>query len=156
MEAEYLKRDTAEIVNAVLDEKTKDDIKRYAEKGKESIDKRIKELDGTWDVERALQLNAAIVILAAAALTSSSKKWILLSLGVTVFLAQHALLGSCAPVSIFKMFGMRTRKEIDREKFALKALRGDFNNIRNDIDKVWEAVKDAEISKRPIGFIKSS
>jgi hypothetical protein len=30
---------------------------------------------------------------------------------------------------VLRRLGVRTRSEIDREKFALKALRGDFKNV---------------------------
>jgi hypothetical protein len=32
-------------------------------------------------------------------------------------------------VPIFRRKGVRTRREIDAEKYALKALRGDFSNV---------------------------
>ncbi len=54
------------------------------------------------------------------------RKWLWLSAGVAGFLLQHALQGWCPPVSVFRRLGVRTRSEIDREKYGLKALRGDF------------------------------
>jgi predicted phage tail protein len=153
MQAEYVKKDDAS-ANA-LDEKTKENIKKYVEQGTGAIDERIKELDSSWDSDRVFQLNIAVLLVAGSLLLTGNKKWLLLGGVLTAFLAQNALQGSCAPVQLFRMFGMRSRKEIDREKFALKALRGDFDNIKNDIEKAWEAVKDQE-SKRPIGFTKNN
>ena len=48
---------------------------------------------------------------------------------VLPFLLQHAVQGWCPPVPLFRRLGVRTREEIEREKFALKALRGDFEEI---------------------------
>jgi hypothetical protein len=45
------------------------------------------------------------------------------------FLLQHALQGWCPPVSLFRRLGVRTSAEIEQERYALKALRGDFQNI---------------------------
>jgi hypothetical protein len=54
---------------------------------------------------------------------------------VTGFLLQHAIQGWCPPVPILRRLGFRTADEINRERYALKALRGDF--------------KDAEKPKTP-------
>jgi hypothetical protein len=48
---------------------------------------------------------------------------------VLPFLFQYAVQGWCPPVPLFRRIGVRTRGEIDGEKFALKALRGDFGSV---------------------------
>ncbi|HJS07611.1 MAG TPA: hypothetical protein VJ809_08115, partial [Pirellulales bacterium] len=48
---------------------------------------------------------------------------------VLSFLFQHAVQGWCPPVPVLRRLGVRTREEIDREKYALKALRGDFSEV---------------------------
>jgi len=154
MKAEYVKKDTAEGTFSI-DEKIKENIRKYVDQGKGAIDERIRELDASWDVERALQLNIAVLALGGFLLYKSNKRWLIISVIVSIFLAQNAVQGSCAPSKLLRLFGIRSRKEIDREKFALKALRGDFDNIRHDIEKAWEAVRDKENDKKPIGFIKN-
>ena len=57
------------------------------------------------------------------------RSWLWLTGVVLVFLFQHSVQGWCPPLPIFRRFGVRTRSEIDWEKFALKALRGDFNSL---------------------------
>lgn len=54
------------------------------------------------------------------------RKALILPVVVLGFLIQHAVHGWCPPLPIFRSFGIRTRKEIDREKYALKVLRGDL------------------------------
>lgn len=154
MKAEYVNNESNEQNKLMMDEKVKEDIRKYADQGRDAIDNRIKELDTSWDMERALQLNAAILVLGGILLYKNNKKWAILSIFATAILAQQAFMGNCGPFKFMKFFGVRSRKEIDKEKFALKALRGDFDNIKNDIEKAWDAVKDKE-DKRPIGFLKS-
>src|SRR3954471_19127459 len=56
-------------------------------------------------------------------------KRLALPVAVTAFLLQHAVQGWCPPVPFFRKRGVRTMLEIDEERFALKALRGDFGPI---------------------------
>jgi hypothetical protein len=69
----------------------------------------------------------------------SNKKWIALPVLVTGFLMQHAVQGWCPPLPLLRRLGIKTRKELDREKYALKALRGDFDNVKVTRD-AWNAV----------------
>jgi hypothetical protein len=55
---------------------------------------------------------------------------------------QHATQGWCPPVPVFRRLGIRTQTEIDHERYALKALRGDFKKIKGDgHDKPAEALR---------------
>jgi len=95
------------------------------------LTRRIAELEREWDVERMLEANAAVlgggsVLLAAV----TGRRWLLLTGAVTVFLLQHAIQGWCPPLELFRRLGMRTRREIDLELHAVKALRGDYDQLR--------------------------
>jgi len=48
---------------------------------------------------------------------------------VTAFLLQHAVQGWCPPLPVLRRLGFRTAREIEVERNALKALRGDFGHI---------------------------
>ena len=63
-----------------------------------------------------------------------NRKFFIIPCFVLPFLLQHALQGWCPPVPMFRSRGVRTRKEIDTEKFALKALRGDFERVDGQAD----------------------
>lgn len=105
------------------------------------IEQRIDELDREWDIERTLEANAAAVSLFGLAMgTFSNRKWFALPAVVGSFLLQHAIQGWCPPVSIFRRLGFRTRTEIDQERYALKAVRGDFEGIGGDGDGVEKAL----------------
>lgn len=96
------------------------------------IAQRLGELDEEWDIERVLETNASTLIIIGSlmALTQSSR-WALLPLGVSAFLLQHALQGWCPPVPILRQLGFRTESEINLERVALKALRGDFGLLES-------------------------
>lgn len=135
-----------------IDENTKENIKKYVDQGEDAIDMRIKELDTKWDMEKTLRFNISILALAGVLFgTYKRKRWSVLSVAVTAFLAQHLLSKYCPSIPILKKIGLQTHQEIEREKYALKALRGDFKSIKNNVDKAWEAV-NKEKSRRAIGF----
>jgi hypothetical protein len=129
-ESDRVRRSTdPEILNRI-DQKIEQNIRFYATQPPEVITRRIAELEHERDMERWLELNAAGLGLTGAFLgITSSRKWLLLTCGVMGFFLQHATTGWCPPVPAFRRLGVRTRGEIDREKFALKTLRGDFKGI---------------------------
>jgi hypothetical protein len=93
----------------------------------QSIDGRLRQLDREWDIERVLEANAATVSLFGLALGRFvNRTWFLLPAAVAGFLLQHAVQGWCPPVGLFRRLGVRTQREIDEERYALKVMRGDF------------------------------
>jgi hypothetical protein len=58
-----------------------------------------------------------------------SINWLILPAIVLIFFFQHSVQGWCPPLPILRSFKIRTRKEIEQEKYALKIIRGDFNNV---------------------------
>jgi hypothetical protein len=109
----------------------------------EEIPLRLAELDREWDVERTLEANAASLAFAGVALgVVSDRRWFALSAAVTGFLLQHALQGWCPPLPVLRRLGFRTAREIEQERYALKALAGDFDAAggRLTLEKVLRAV----------------
>ena len=51
-------------------------------------------------------------------------------------LGTHKVQGDLAPVGLLRKWGVRTRREIDREKYALKILRGDFQMMPTDPEQL--------------------
>ncbi|MBP2293324.1 hypothetical protein [Azospirillum rugosum] len=96
----------------------------------EQIGRRLDDLDREWDVERTLEANAATLALTGTLLGAFvDRRFLVLPALVTGFLLQHALQGWCPPVPILRRLGVRTATEIERERTALKALRGDFKSL---------------------------
>jgi hypothetical protein len=124
---------TAETINRRIAEETEERIRHYAARPQQ-IDRRLKELDEEWDMERTLETNAAGLALLGTVLGVINKRFLLLPGLVAGFLLQHALQGWCPPVPLFRRAGVRTATEIERERYALKALRGDFQPISRNAD----------------------
>jgi len=103
----------------------------YAQRPEE-IDARLDELDHEWDIERLLEANAGALALLGLTLGSIHRKWALLSALVGAFLLQYGIQGWCPPVPVFRRLGIRTAGEICHERYALKALRGDFDSVNRD------------------------
>ena len=57
---------------------------------------------------------------------TEDRRWLALPAIVTGFLFQHAFQGWYPPLPILRRLGFRTADEINQERHALKALRGDF------------------------------
>jgi hypothetical protein len=113
-----------------IDRRIEENIRYYASQDKETISRRIEELEREWSMERWLEMNASAIALSGLVLgLTVNKKWFMLTGAVLGFFLQHAIQGWCPPVPAFRRFGVRTRGEIDREKYALKFLRGDFEGI---------------------------
>ena len=124
---------TAPDVNAAIDDAMRDRLFRYAGANDDEISARIEALDREWDIERYLEIIAPSLALSGLALgLIQSRKWLLLPGVVLGFLVQHAMQGWCPPLAALRRMGVRTRREIDEERYALKALRGDFSGLPPD------------------------
>ena len=124
---------TCSKVNEQIRRETQQRVNRYQGASRESIDQRLDELDHEWDTERTLETNAATLALTGCILAATvHKRWVYLPMVVTGFLLQHALQGWCPPLPIIRRMGVRTMREIDEERIALKALRGDFDALADN------------------------
>ena len=112
---------TASHVNEEIDLQTDINIHRYKGKSRAEILERIQMLDKEWDIERVLEVNASTLALSGLILgLTKNRKWLFLPGIVLPFLLQHGLQGWCPPLPLLRRLGIRTRGEIDREKYALK------------------------------------
>jgi hypothetical protein len=140
---------TAPHVNEKIRQNIEANVARYSAQGPQAIERRLAELDREWDIERALEVNASIASLLGLGLGAFvRRRWFILPVIVGGFLLQHALQGWCPPVPVFRRLGMRTSTEIDYERYALKALKGDFQNLATKrpsngeiVDKALQAVR---------------
>jgi len=112
---------TDALVNDRIQRQTEANIGYYAGKGREAIEQRLSELDHEWDIERAIEANAATISLGGIILGSvGGRKWFILPAVVAGFLLQHAIQGWCPPVPVLRRLGFRTQGEIHEEKCALR------------------------------------
>lgn len=129
-EVDRVRRYTSPDVLDQVDQQIEQNIRFYATQTREAISRRIEELRREWSIERYLQINASTVGFLSAFLgLTVNKKWALLTCGALSFFLFHAVEGFDPPMVLLRRKGIRTRKEIDREIYALKVLRGDFSNL---------------------------
>ncbi len=133
-DADHVRKNTPSRVNAQIEEEMEARVHDCATRSEGEISRRIEELGREWDIERVLETNASSLAAIGVGLTvaTGSRKWLILPGIVLPFLLQHAIQGWCPPVPLLRWLGVRTRQEIDREKYALKVLRGDFREIRGE------------------------
>jgi hypothetical protein len=116
-------------INQEIDIETAAIVRFYSGKTDYEISRRIEDLDNEWDIGRIVEVRAATVSLIGVILgLKRGKKWLILPTIASTFLLQYAIQGWCPPVSLLRRFGFRTRLEIDLEKYALQALRGDSHH----------------------------
>lgn len=116
-----------------------DKINRYYH-NQEEITMRLTELDEEWDVERILQTKVTALTIAGVILGATvNKKWLALPLAASL-IAITAIAKWNKPFIILQKLGFRTRPEIEKEKYALKAIRGDFKYLLDVPNSVWNAV----------------
>jgi len=125
--ADLVRDNTSPDVARRIRTQTEASVAACARGGPAAIEQRLFELDREWDVERFLETGAASLSLLGMALGSTlNRKWFLLPAAVAAFLLQHTMQGWCPPLPMLRRLGVRTADEINQERFALKALRGDF------------------------------
>lgn len=116
-----------------IDAELRDRVERYRHADGAELDERIRELEHESDMERVLATNASLLGLSGLlAGTLLDRRYLALPVVVLSFLLHHARRGWCPPVPVFRRLGVRTRQEIDAERFALKTLRGDLDAFRSD------------------------
>lgn len=139
MNADRVPENTADYVNEAIRRQTEDRLIRLAEtvggmEGRlEALEARLDALDQEWDIERTLEGNASAIALFGLTFgVLVSRRFLALPVAVAVFLLQHAFQGWCPPLPLFRRKGVRTRVEIEEERYALKAFRGDFDHLPGD------------------------
>ena len=117
-----VRRVTSSRLNREIDRQTDRNIRRYIGANRETIIDRMHELDREWDIERVLEVRGSALALTGLVLgLTVNKRWFAVPGIILAFLLQHGLQGWCPPIPILRRLGVRTRGEIDREKYALKA-----------------------------------
>jgi len=135
--ADRVRESSPSAANEAIDREMGERLRAYRSADRDEIDDRLACLDREWDVERVLEANAASLVIAGTALGAAlDRRWLLLPAVVGTFLLQHAIQGWCPPVPAFRALGIRTRKEIEEERYALKAMRGDFSEMGEEGDAV--------------------
>jgi hypothetical protein len=133
-------RRTAPHVNRRIETDLRESIRFYADHP-HRIGERLRDLDREWDIERMIEANASALALVGLGLGAAvDRRFLALPAIIAGFLMQHAVQGWCPPVPVLRRLGFRTAEEIARERYALKALRGDFERV----GRAWDDPHAAE------------
>ena len=138
------RRHTARSVLQRMDDDTLDHL-MAVETRPETASRRLAALDREWDIDRAIELEAATMGLVGLALGTLVRPAFLAmpaTVGAAVFLFGTRGIHPLLP--IFRRLGIRTAREIERERYAVKALRGDFDTLPQ------KAVQPARGSAGPV------
>ncbi len=129
--SDRVEKHTSRRSQARIDRGTRRSLRSHAQGNRAPIDRRLRELEREWDIERAIEANASSLALSGTLLgLFVHRGFFALPVAVCAFLLQHAIQGWCPPVPLLRRLGFRTAKEIQEERVALKALRGDFRRVR--------------------------
>jgi hypothetical protein len=125
----------------VTDVYTQENINYYYH-NKDHIENRLPQLEVEMSIEQIFELHDAahITVGVLMSLATGKKRWLILPVLVAVVQSLQALKGARLGTSLLRQHGFRTKAEIDKEKYALKALRGDFQYQLDVPNAVWDAV----------------
>lgn len=121
-------------VNRRIDEQVEQCVRHMAEQGdRAAITRYLETLEREWDLNRVVTVAAsAVTVLGLVLAARDGKGWRVLSGVAAGLLLQHGIFGYGPLAELLRTLGVRSRREMDLEKFALKALRGDFERIPHE------------------------
>lgn len=121
---------TARDVLERIDADTADRLEEFAA-SPQTIGARLQALDHEWDIDRAIEAEAAAMGLGGLAAGALVHRGFLAVPAVAAAaLVLFATRGLYPWLPFFRRLGVRSAREIQRERYALKALRGDFDRLR--------------------------
>jgi hypothetical protein len=105
-------------------------LKHLIDAGPVAINNRLAQLDREWSVGRVTKVSAAILIGVSLALAFLVSPWWAILAGVTCLaLLQYLVSTTSLLGEALHRMGFRSGCEIERERLALRVLRGDFNRL---------------------------
>lgn len=117
--------------SALESDAVKDSVRFYGSLGPAALSERLRALDEEPDLETVTSL--ALAGAGTAGLIFGflgSRLWRLLAWISLPLLFEHARGNLQAPAHFLKSLGLRSRREIQDERNALKSLRGDFQHVK--------------------------
>jgi hypothetical protein len=96
----------------------------------DELTRRITQLDYEWDFDRTVETEASLMGLLGLGLgIVVDRRFLMIPAFVSTMLVLHATHGWYPLLPLFRRMGVRTQDEIDRERYGLKAIRGDFTAL---------------------------
>src|SRR5262245_28748820 len=110
--AQRVTENTEPQVNQWIWQRTEEQMRDVAARGRGAIERRLIELDAEWDIERYVETMAPTFTLLGLTLgLTTNRRWLLVPFLVQGFFLQHALQGWCPPIPILRRLGVRTMQE---------------------------------------------
>jgi hypothetical protein len=102
-----------------------------ADAGQQAIAERLEAIEREWSAGRMTKATIGVVVIVGLALTALLRNpwWLILPTLGGFLLLQYLFDRSSWLGAMFGKMGYRSGAEIDQEKFALKAIRGDFRDL---------------------------
>ena len=133
MSTDTVRSHTPEGLNRRIDARVEECVQHMAQQERPAITQYLEELDREWDLNRVVTVAASTVTVLGLVLgAKNGRGWRVVSGVAAGLLLQHGLFGFGPLSGLVRALGVRTRREMDLEKFALKALRGDFERIPHE------------------------
>jgi hypothetical protein len=121
------------IMQKKFDEQLQHNISRCIGADRQTIDRRLRELDREWNIERMIETEApAMIGLGIALGVLAGRKWFSISAMAAGMVILHNLQGWYPWLPLLRSLGVRTQQEIEQERMALKVLRGDHAIYQTD------------------------
>lgn len=155
IDSDPVRRHTAAAALRRIDGTTISNLVRHADGAPNGIGLRLAALEREWDVDRVIELEAATLGLLGVSLAALRHRgWTVLPMIVAASLLTYASARRYPLLPLLRHLGVRTAREIAREHYALKALRGDFADIGEAPDV--EPLADRAASERRHGELARS
>lgn len=134
MSTDSVRTHTPEEMNRKIDARVERCVQHMAEQmDRPAISHYLEKLEREWDLNRVVTVGAsAVTVLGLVLAAKDGKGWKVVSGVAAGLLLQHGIFGFGPLAELVRLLGVRTRREMDLEKFALKALRGDFERIPHE------------------------
>lgn len=139
---------TVVAASALETDSVKDSVRFYGSLGRAALDERLRALEEEPDLESVTAMAlAGAGILGLVLGFLGSRLWRMFAWLSLPLLFAHARDGLKGPGDFLKTLGLRSRREIQEERFALKILRGDFKDVEGKgSEKPSESVHDADMA----------
>ena len=117
-------------------------LEKYSEKP-DLINQRVADLNQEWDIERITVIVVSVISLCGMGLAAFVHiNWLMLSALITLFLIQDVIWGKGLFHMLLRRFGKRGLLEIQSERHALKALRGDYSHVDSPADALEDSIRN--------------
>jgi hypothetical protein len=144
-EPDRVRANTHPAVNERIDRQAQLRIQESA--ADSDVTKKLAQLGREWDFERIIEAEAAATgLLGLTLAVAVNKRFLLMPAMATAMMLLHAIHGWYPLLPILRRMGVRSQDEIERERYALKALRGDFRSVKTAesdrrAEAAWRAVQ---------------